>query len=125
MERRKSRYGNMVQSMTLVILANVLLFILYLIAAGNGIIWLKVFLFILTFVLAILCLLFLYYTGETGKQRSAWMVSAAAVIATCVLISLILNFPSPNPYKNTDPKPEGTSAATTTSDTTPSASENN
>lgn len=98
MQDKRNRYKDLERSITLVLLANLLLFIFYLIAAANGIIWLKVILFILTIILAVLCLLFLYYTGEFGKQRSLWMFTAFAGIAVCVLLSLILNYPTPNPY---------------------------
>lgn len=94
----KNRYKDMERSVTLVLLADLILFILYLIVAANGIIWLKVILFILTVLLSVLCLLFLYYTGELTKQRSLWMTTAFAAITVCVLFSLILNYPSPNPY---------------------------
>ena len=60
MQDKRNRYKDLERSITLVLLANLLLFIFYLIAATNGIIWLKVILFILTIILAVLCLLFLY-----------------------------------------------------------------
>lgn len=74
------------------------LFIIYLIAAGNGIIWLKVIIAILTILLSLLCLGFLYLSQEILRPRSLWMSVTAAAIAICLLFSLILNFPSPNPY---------------------------
>ena len=98
MRTKKNRYKEMERSTTLILLVDLLLFIFYLIAAANGIIWLKVILFILAFFLSLLCLLFLFYAGELLKQRSLWMTTAFAAIALCVLVSLILNFPSPNPY---------------------------
>ena len=48
MQDKRNRYKDLERSITLVLLANLLLFIFYLIAAANGIIWLKVILFILT-----------------------------------------------------------------------------
>lgn len=88
--------------MVVVLLANLVLFISYLIAAGNGILWLKVILSILTILLSVLCLVFLHLSGELGKQRSLWMSTAAAAIAVCVFFSLVLNFPSPSPYQHTE-----------------------
>ena len=98
MRTKKNRYKEMERSTTIVLLTDLLLFIFYLIAAANGIIWLKVILFILAFFLSLLCLLFLLYAGELLKQRSLWMSAAFAAIAVCILVSLVLNFPSPNPY---------------------------
>lgn len=98
MSNKKNLYKDMERSVTLVLLADLLLFVFYLIAAVNGIVWLKVILFILTALLSVLCLLFLYYTGEINKQRSLWMTTAFAAITVCVLFSLVLNYPSPNPY---------------------------
>lgn len=113
MGNKRNRYKDMERSVTLVLLADLLLFVFYMIAAANSIIWLKVILFILTIVLSVLCLLFLYYTGEMTKQRSLWMTTAFAAIAVCILFSLILNYPSPSPYAQT----EQSSAQTTTENT--------
>lgn len=102
MENKQNRYKLMERNMSLVLLADLALFISCLIAAGNGIIWLKVILSILTILLSALCLIFLHLSGELGKQRSLWMSTAAAAITVCVLFSLILNFPSPSPYQHTE-----------------------
>ena len=99
MAKKANRYKEMERNITLVLLADLLLFILYLIVSANGIIWLKVILFILTITLSVLCLLFLYYTGEFNKQRSLWISVTFLAITICVLVSLILNYPSPSPYK--------------------------
>lgn len=106
MKEMHSRYKKMEQYMSLVLIADLFLFIAYLIAAGNGIIWLKVILFIFTLLLAILCLAYLYLSQEITKQRSLWMTTAAFAIAICLLFSLVLNFPSPNPYRDTQRQSE-------------------
>lgn len=113
MRGKRNRYAEMERSFGLVLLINILLFIFYLMAAAKGIIWLKITLFIATFLLATVCLLLLYYAGELGRQRSLWLVSIAAVIAICVLFSIILNYPSPNPYKQGSANPP---AATTSAE---------
>ena len=102
MDNKNKRYQNMEQNMILVLVADLLLFIGYLVAAGNGIIWLKVILFILTILVSVLCLWFLYLNGELRKQRSLWMGTAAAAIGICILFSLILNYPSPHPATHSD-----------------------
>lgn len=98
MRNKGNRYKDMERSVSLILLSDILLFIFYLIAAGNGIIWLKVILFIVAMLLSVLCLLFFYYIKELGRQRSLWLVTAFAAIAVCLLFSIILNYPSPSPY---------------------------
>ena len=112
MRARKNRYAEMERSFGLVLLLDVSLFVFYLMAAANGIGWLKVILFTVVFLISILCLALLYYAGEFGRQRSMWLVTAAAVIAICVLFSLILKFPSPNPYKQNAANAKSATAAT-------------
>ena len=108
MEKKRNRYKAMEQSVSLVLLADLLLFIFYLIAAANGVIWLKVILCIFALIVSILCLLFLHYSGELLKQRSYWMTTGFAIIAVCVIFSLILNFPSPKPQLIEESAPQAT-----------------
>lgn len=97
MARNNNRYKEMERYMTYALIVDALLFIFYLIAAGSGIIWLKVVLTIFAFILSLACLAFLYLTGELMRRRSLWMTAAAASIFVCILFSLILNYPSPAP----------------------------
>ena len=46
---------------------------------------------------SLLCVGWLYLTGEVGRRRSLWMVTAFVCIAICVLISMLLNYPCPAP----------------------------
>jgi len=82
---------------------DLVLFIIYLIAAGNGVIWLKATAAVLTILVSLLCLAFLYLNKEIYRQRSLWMSACALAILVCVLFSLILNFPSPNPLDQENP----------------------
>ena len=100
MKQADNRYKKMEQYMSLILIGDLILFIFFLISAGNGVIWLKVILFILTLLVSGLCLAYLYLSQELLKQRSLWMSAAAAAIAICLLFSLILNFPSPSPYRD-------------------------
>ena len=103
MANQRNRYKEMERMMSNVLAADFLLFILFLIASGCGIIWLKVISSILAILLSGLCLAFLYLSKELLRTRSLWMSVSAAAIIICTLFSLLLNFPSPNPYKqNTD-----------------------
>lgn len=103
-----TRYKIMQQYMCLALIADAVLFVLYMVAAGFGVIWMKVILALLAGLLSLACLAFLYMSRELLKPRSLWMSTAAAAIAVCLLFSLILNFPSPNKYK-TDTGTEQTS----------------
>ena len=95
--RSRNRYREMENLMTKIILADVLVFILYLVCAGLGWTVLKVITAIIAIIGSGLCTGWLYITGEFGRRRSLWMSLAAACIIICVLVSLILKFPSP-PY---------------------------
>ena len=102
-----NRYQTMEKYMTRILLGDLCLFILFLIFAGIGVAWLKVILAIIAILTSILCLGYLYLTQELLKKRSLWMSVSAAAILVCILFSLILNFPSPNPYK----QPQATETA--------------
>ncbi len=99
MAERKNRYKMMEWYMTYALIADAGLFLLYLIFAGFGIIWLKAITAILAILISAACLGFLYLTQELARRRSLWMSAAAAAILLCTLMSLILAFPSPNTYK--------------------------
>ncbi len=99
MRQSTNRYKQMERHMCIALILDLIFFIIYLIAAGNGIVWLKITMVILTLVLSFLCLAYLYLTQELLKQRSLWMSVCAAAIAVCLLFSVLLNFPSPSPYQ--------------------------
>lgn len=102
MAQRSNRYKEMERYMTLALILDAVLFVLYLICAGCGVVWLKVILAILTIVLSGLCIGYLYLSKELLRQRSLWMTVCAGAVLVCVLASLILNFPSPNKYKKNE-----------------------
>ena len=81
--------------MTKVILGDLLVFILFLLCASKGWMVFKVITAIISIFGSLLCLGWLYMTGEFTKRRSLWMVTAFISIALCVLVSLLLNFPCP------------------------------
>ena len=92
---KRNRYREMESLMTKVILVDLLIFILYLVRAGKGWTVFKVITAIITIFGSLLCLGWLYMTGEFPRRRSLWMITAFACIALCVLVSLLLNFPCP------------------------------
>lgn len=99
MAQKPNRYKVMERYMTYALCLDAVLFVLYMIVAGNGIIWLKVILTLLCLAISGALLWFLYATKELLRQRSLWISAGAAAIAICLIFSLILNFPSPNKYK--------------------------
>lgn len=94
------KYQQLQQFLTYGIIAAAVLFVLYLVFAGLGIIWAKVVAAVLAILISFACLALLYLRKELLRQRSLWMTVAAAAIIVCLLFSLILNFPSPNKYKD-------------------------
>ena len=95
MNRKRSRYQKMETVITAVLCVDAIIFLAYLIFAGNGMIGLKVTSAILCFLISGAVLYFLYMTRELLRKRSIWMSLAAACVIVCILFSLILNFPSP------------------------------
>ena len=99
MENKPNRYRQMERYMTFALCIDAAVFILYMIFAGIGVVWLKVILALICLVLSSYLLWLLYASKEILRQRSLWITTGAAAIAVCLLFSLILNFPSPNKYK--------------------------
>ena len=87
----------MEKMMTKIILADVLVFILYLVCAAFSWQVLKVISAIIAIFGSLLCVGWLYLTGEIGRRRSLWMVTAFVCIAICVLVSMLLSYPCPAP----------------------------
>lgn len=97
MAKKLNRYKVMERNMLFVLLTDLLLFIFFLISAGNGITWLKVVLSLFVMIISLGSLGFLYLSNELLKRRSLWMGTAAAAMFLCTIFALILNFPSPAP----------------------------
>ena len=95
--RSRNRYREMEKNMTRIILGDALVFILYLICAGFGWSVLKVITAIIAIFGSVLCVGWLYLTGEFSRRRSLWMVTAFICIAICVVVSLVLGYPAPAP----------------------------
>ena len=95
--RSRNRYREMEKMMTKIILADVLVFILYLICAAFSWQVLKVITAIIAIFGSLLCVGWLYLTGEFTRRRSLWMVTAFICIVICVVCSLLLGYPAPAP----------------------------
>ena len=94
---KRNRYREMESMMTKIILADTLVFILYLVCAGFGWSVLKVVTAIIAIFGSLLCVGWLYLTGAFARRRSLWMVTTFIAIVICVVISLLLGYPGPSP----------------------------
>ncbi len=93
--RSRNRYREMENFMTKIILGDALVFVLYLVFANLGWAVLKVITAIIAIFGSLLCVGWLYLTGEFGRRRSLWMVTAFICIVICVVVSLLLGYPVP------------------------------
>ena len=93
----RNRYHIMERYMTAVLIFQWIIFFIYMIAAGNGTIWLKVISAIIAILSSGLTIAYLYLTQEIRHNRSRWMVMAAGAVLILTLLSLVLNFPCPRP----------------------------
>ena len=97
MARRRSRFKKMEFYITIALCVDAAIFLAYLIFAGMGLLALKIIAAVLCIALSGAALYQLFVSHELLRRRSLWMSLAAACIILCILISLLLNFPSP-PY---------------------------
>ena len=95
MANRQNRYKLLERLLTIILCTDTVAFIVYLISAGSGILWLKIVTAIVCFMLSAYILWVLYAAREIGKQRSLWITTGSAAIALCLLVSLIVNYPYP------------------------------
>ena len=102
MAKQQNRYKLFERFLTVALCIDTIAFIFYMIYAGLGITWLKVILSLMCFALSGYILWLLYNSRELLRSRSLWITTGAAAIAFCLFMSLILNFPSPNEYKQTE-----------------------
>lgn len=94
MAQDAKRYKQMEQLMTKTLIFSAVLFLVFLISAANGVVWLKVLTAIITIIICGLCLFYLYMTKLLTRPRSLWMTLAAGCLIFCIIFSLALNFPS-------------------------------
>lgn len=93
--RRRNKFRELERGLTLVIFADLILFVLTLATGGVGIGWLKVIVGILTIIISGLGCAFLVLINEHKRRRSWWMLSAFGSMLLCTLVSLITNYPAP------------------------------
>ncbi len=97
MDLRKISYKQLSFYLSIAVIANAVLFFIYMICAGVGVAWAKIFLAIVCLLLSVATLAALYFKKELLRPRSLWMTLAAGAVLILLLFSLILNFPSPRP----------------------------
>jgi len=97
MKKSNSRYKQMERYMTIAIILDAFLFLLFLICSWAGITWVRVVTAIFMFLISGLVLTFLTMSNELLKRRSLWITTAAICIIACVVFSLILGYPCPKP----------------------------
>lgn len=114
---KRNRYKQMEELLTKILLADAAVFVLYLLFAGLGVIALKAITAIIAILVSGLCLAFLYMNGEMKKRRSRWMVMGFGAVLVCLLVSLLVNYPSPAPVKTT---PAGTDTPSVSATAEPS-----
>lgn len=98
MTRRNNHYKELERLITICLILATIIFVAFLAASGNGVIWLKVLYAILDLGICGFCLWLLYMRRELLKRRSFWMSVASAAIIVCIIASIVLNYPSPNIY---------------------------
>ena len=96
-KRSKSRYREMESIMTKIILVDIVMFVLYLACAAFAWHVFKVITAIIAIFGSLLCVGWLYLTGEFVRRRSLWMVTIFLSIVICVAVSLLLGYPCPSP----------------------------
>ncbi len=92
---KRNRYREMESLMTKIILGDVLVLVLYLVSAGMGWNLVKVISAIISVFGSLLCVGWLFLTGEFKRRRSLWMVTIFICIVICVAFSLLVNYPVP------------------------------
>ena len=92
---KRNRYRELEYNMTRVLLADAAVFALFFLFSALGWTALKVITAIVAILVSLLCLGYLYMTNELRRRRSLWMVTGAAAVLLCTLVSLILSWPGP------------------------------
>lgn len=92
---KRNRYREMESMMMKILIADAVVFCLYMIFAGRGFAVLKVITAVVSCLISLLSLGWLFLTKEFFRRRSLWMVTACVSLLLCLVISLILKYPCP------------------------------
>lgn len=94
-QRRRNQFKQLERSLTMVIFADLVLFLLTLAAGGAGIGWLKVIVGLVTVLISGLGCTFLVLIREHKRRRSWWMLAAFGGMFVCTLVALFTGYPFP------------------------------
>ncbi len=89
--KKENRYKEFEQLLTAGLIADGVLFALYLLL--SGILWLKIVLAVFSVLLSLAGLALLFLTGELLRKRSLWLSTGFFSLLLCLVVSLILAFP--------------------------------
>ena len=90
---KQSRYRQFEKMMGSILIFGAVLFVVYLMAAGAGVLWLKILTAAVCMLGSIGALALLYLSRELLRQRSLWLSCGFFSLFICILVSLILAFP--------------------------------
>lgn len=93
--KKRNTFRKLEQMLTRVILGALAVFLLMLVAAANGIGWLKWLLAVPVILVSGLGGALLILKQEHKRRRSWWMLASLAGLLLCTLVSLITGFPAP------------------------------
>ena len=92
---KRNRYRELDRLMTRLLLADTLVFVLFLVFSSKGWAVVRVIAAIVATLASLLSLAWLFITGELVRRRSFWMVCGFGAIFLCLIVSLLLKFPCP------------------------------
>ena len=93
--KKRNAFRKLEQMLTRVILGALAVFLLMLVAAANGIGWLKWLLAVPVILVSGLGGALLILKQEHKRRRSWWMLASLAGLLLCTLVSLITGVPAP------------------------------
>lgn len=93
--RSRNTFRKLERLLTKVILGTLVAFLLMLVAAANGIGWLKWLTALPVMVVSTLGCALLVLKQEHKKRRSWWMLASFIALLACTLVSLIAGYPAP------------------------------
>lgn len=92
---KRNRYREMESFMTKILIGDTIVFVLFLIFCAKGFTVAKVVTAIISIIVSLLSMAWLFITGELARRRSLWMSTGFGAIFLCLLVSLILKYPCP------------------------------
>ena len=93
--KQRNTFRKFERMLTRVILGAAVVFLLMLVAAANGIGWLKWLLALPVILVSVLGCTLLIAKQEHKRRRSWWMLASFVALLVCTLVSLIVGYPAP------------------------------